>query len=132
MIKLRTELKRILKEIHPDVIVDGESISRVHFEKATDVTPFPYVVFDLPQSYDIDDQEIFNLDIDIYDDDEDTTTLETLSNSIWQRLNKYYFINEDMQFSIHRLRRFIIKSDEDNIRRRTLMFNIRYYDRKAS
>lgn len=131
MIKLRTELNKILKSIHPNIIVDGKSKSRVYFQDANDEAPFPYLVYDLPQSYFDDDLEIFNLDIDLWDNKEDTTELEILSQSIWNELNRYHFINEDMQFSVYRQNRLTIEDDDPRIRRRTLMFQLRYHDRSV-
>lgn len=122
MNKLRTELNKILKSIHP----------RVHFMKAPDAVVFPYLVYDLPQSYFDDDQEVFNLDIDVWDNKEDTTDLEVLSQSIWNILNKYYHLDENMQFTIYRLNRFTVEDDDPRIRRRTLLFNVKYYDRSVN
>lgn len=130
--KLRTELNKILKSIHPNITVDGKSKSRVYFEDAPDTVPFPYIVYNLPQSFTIDDQENFNLDIDVWDNNEITTALETLSQSIWDELNRYYHIDENMQFTTYRINRMTIQDDDPRIRRRTLMFNIRYYDRSVS
>lgn len=132
MIKLRTELNKILKAIHPNITVDGKSKSRVHFQYASDDTPFPYIVYDLPQSYSDEDLEIFNLDIDVWDNKTDTTEIETLSQTIWNVLNKYRHIDENMQFTIYRYNRGAIEDDDSRIRRRTLMFQIRYYDRSVS
>ena len=122
MNKLRIELNKILKTIHP----------RVYFMKAPDTVVFPYVVYDLPQSYFDDGLEVFNLDIDVWDDKTDTTEIETLAQSIWNTLHKYYFINNDIQFTTYRINRMTIQDDDPRIRRRTLMFNIRYYDRSVS
>lgn len=123
MNKLRTQLNKILKSIHPTVF----------YKKAPDDAIFPYLVYDLPQSYYEDDLETFNLDIDIWDKpvEGDTEELETLSQAIWNELNSYYFINEDMQFSIHRQSRLTIEDDDPRIGRRTLIFNLRYYDRSV-
>ena len=99
--------------------------------KATDKEIFPYIVYDLPQSYSNDDQEIFNLDIDIWDNNQDTTELETLSRIIWNALDRYHFIDEDMQFSIYRQGRFAIDDDDPRIKRRTLTFNLRYFNRRV-
>lgn len=119
MIKLRTELNKILKSIHP----------RVYYMKASDTAIFPYIVYDLPQSYFEDNLEVFNLDIDIWDNNVDTTELENLAQSIWNALNKYYHIDENIQFAIYRESRHTLEDDDPRIRRRTLIFNIRYYDR---
>lgn len=131
MIKLRSELNKILKSIHPNVTIDGRSKSRVYFQHANEDAPFPYIVYDLPQSYFDNDLEIFNLDIDVWDDKVDTTELETLSQTIWDMLNKYYHIDENMQFTIYRQNRLTIEDDDPRIRRRTLIFNIKYYDRSV-
>lgn len=122
MNKLRTELNKILKEIHP----------RVYYMKAPDTAIFPYLVYDLPQSYFEDNLEVFNLDVDIWDDKTDTTEIETLAQSVWNGLNSCYFINEDMQFSIHRQTRLTVEDDDPRIRRRTLIFTLRYYDRSVN
>lgn len=122
MIKLRTELNKILKEIHP----------RVFFMRASDTTVFPYIVYDLPVSFTDDDVEVFNLDIDIWDGNTDTTELEALTNTIWKALDSLYFINEDMQFSIYRQSRHTVEDDDPRIKRRTLIFSLRYYDRRVN
>ena len=134
MIKLRTELNKILKEIHPNVTVDGKSMSRVHFQGALDTTPFPYIVYDLPQSYLADDQETFNLDVDVWDkpSDGNTTELETLCSSIWKVLNRYYHIDDDIQFTIYRASRHTVDDDDRTIKRRLLTFNIKYHDRRVN
>ncbi|CAK7001957.1 hypothetical protein [Tissierella sp.] len=132
MNKLRTQLNKILKSIHPNAIVQGKSKSRVHFQFPTDETPFPYIVYDLPQSYFEDDLEVFNLDVDIWDNKTDTTEIETLSQAIWNELNRYHFINNDMQFTIYRQSRLTIEDDDPRIRRRTLIFQLRYYDRSVN
>lgn len=122
MIKLRTELNKLLKEIHP----------RVYFMKASDTASFPYIVYDLPQSYSDDDLEVFNLDIDIWDNNADTTEIEVLTDQIWKALDRLYLINGDMQISIYRQSRHTLDDDDPRIRRRTLMFNVRYYDRSVN
>lgn len=122
MNNLRTELNKILESIHP----------RVYFMEAPDKVEFPYLVYDLPQSYFNDDLEVFNLDVDVWDDKDDTTEIETLSQAIWNMFNKYYHIDENMQFSIYRANRMTIEDDDPRIRRRTLMFNIRYHDRSVN
>lgn len=121
MIKLRTELSKILKEIH----------SRVYYEKAPSTAIFPYLVYDLPQSYFEDDLEVFNLDIDIWDNNTDTTEIETLAQSIWNGLDRLHHIGKNMQFSIYRQNRLTVGDDDPRIRRRTLIFSLRYYDRSV-
>lgn len=122
MINLRTQLNKTLKTIHP----------RVYFQTAPDTATFPYVVYDLPNSFSNEEQEIFNLDVDIWDNNTDTTELETLSSTIWKSLNKYRYIDENIQFSIYRMNRLSLKDDDVRIKRRKLIFQLRYYDRKVN
>lgn len=134
MIKLRTQLNRILKSIHPNVTIDEKNVSRVHFEDAPDTTPFPYIVYFFLPSHVNEEQEVIPMDIDIWDmpSDGDTTVIETLNDTVWKALRKYKYIDENIQFTIHGLNRYPLTDDDKRIRRRKLTFEIRYYDRKVN
>lgn len=119
MIKLRTRLNILLKTIHP----------RVHFNVAPDTTAFPYIVYDLPNSLTNEEQEVFVLDVDIWDNTTDTTAIETLAEQVWSTLHKYRYLDSDIQFSIYRMNRLTLTDDDTRIRRRKLMFEVRYFDR---
>jgi protein associated with RNAse G/E len=121
MIKLRSKIKSKLKTYH----------DRVYFHKAPAKAQMPYVVFDFPNSFDNEQQEIFNLDVDIWDDKDDTTALETLASSLWKGLNYYRYTDADIQFSIYRENRLpTLDEEEINIKRRKLIFSLRYFDRR--
>lgn len=122
MNKLRAELNKTLRTIHP----------RVYYMTSRDTEAFPYIVYDLPQGYFEDGLEVFNLDVDIWDNQTDTTEIELLAQSIWDKFNRYHFINEDMQFAIYRQARLTVHDDDPRIKRRTLIFQLRYYDRSVS
>jgi len=133
MINLRKQLNIILKSIHPDKVVGGKNKSRVHFQNASKDTPYIYVVYDLPNSFPNEEQEIFTLDIDIWDKpiNGDTTELEILASTIWKELNNYRYLDDDIQFSIYRSNRLPQLNDDDPaIKRRKLIFELRYFDRK--
>ena len=121
MIKLRGQLKILIEDIHPSV----------YYQNATKNTQFPYVVYDLPNSFTNQDQDIFNLDIDIWDNQEDTTNMEKLATIIWRELHRYRYIDEDIQFTIYRMNRLNIVDDDKRIKRRKLIFQVRYYDRRV-
>lgn len=131
MLELRKELIKLLKGYHPNTTVGGKSKSRVHFQRAKDDTPFPYITFNLPNSFTNGEQEVFVLDVDIWDDKDDTTTLENLSSTIWKGFNRLSHLDEDMQFSIYRDNRLPPLDDErNNYKRRKLIFELRYFDRR--
>ena len=120
MIKLRTQINNLLKTYHP----------QVHFQKAPDTAKMPYIVFDFPNSFDNENQEVFSFDIDIWDDKNDTTALETLASSLWKGLNYYRYTDADIQFSIYRENRLPpLDEEEINVKRRKLIFQVRYFDR---
>lgn len=122
MKNLRKQLNNILKEVHP----------QVYFKRAKVGAVYPYIIFDLPNSASIEDMELINLDIDVWDNSTDTTIIEDLATDIWDKLNRLHYVDEDMSFGIYRMARLSL-NDEDDIRlnRRLLTFNIRYYKRGA-
>ena len=124
MINLRKQLNSVIKSIHP----------RAYFQTASDTATFPYVVYNLPSSFTNEEQEIFNLDIDIWDmpADGNTSGIETLASSFWKALHKYRYIDENIQFSIYRENRFTVEDEDPRIKRRRLVFQVRYYDRKVN
>lgn len=79
MIELRKALKEYLKAIHPNVTIDDKAYSRVHFQAAPKKTPYPYLVFDFPNTLtDGEYKDNVVVDIDGWGDDSDTTELESL------------------------------------------------------
>lgn len=119
MLELRKVLNSLLKTHHP----------RVYYQKATDKDQFPYIVYNLPNSFDNEQQEVFNLDVDIWDMDADTTTIETLTGQLWKAFNGYYHIDANIQFTTYRANRLTLEDDDSNIKRRKLIFELRYFDR---
>lgn len=121
MIELRKEITKLIKMHH----------SRVYFQTAPNGASFPYVVFDLPNSFTNEQQEVFNLDVDIWDNQSDTTNLETLASTIWRKLNYYSHVDEKIQFSIYQSNRLPpLDEDEPDLKRRKLIFEMKYFDRK--
>ena len=109
-----------------------ESHHEVYFEQAPSEAIFPYVVYTFPNSFTVEEQEIFVLDVDIWDDKQDTTALETLASSIWKALNRYLHIDENIQFTIYRSNRLPeLEDDNPAIKRRKLIFELKYYNRSA-
>lgn len=121
MIYLRTAIQSKLEEYH----------SSVYFQDSPEDALFPYVVFTFPNLFTNEDQEIFVMDVDIWDNKEDTTTLETLSSQIWKGLNRYFYIDENIQFVVYRSNRlFELEDDNPRIKRRKLIFEVKYFERE--
>lgn len=124
MLNLRITLDNLLETYH----------SRVYFEQAPTgklAPDFPYIVYTFPNSFTLGDQEVFVLDVDVWDNKQDTTELEMLASSIWRALNRYHYIDENIQFSIYHSNRLPLGDDNPSIKRRKLIFELKYYDRGA-
>lgn len=120
MIRLRSQLTSLLKLYHP----------QVHYQTAPSTATFPYIVLNLPNSFTNEEQEIFSLDIDLWDNKADTTVLETLASKLWKELNHYRYSDDEIQFSIYRENRIPeLDETEIGIRRRKLIFQLRYFDK---
>lgn len=120
MIELRKVLNTLLRSYHP----------RVYYQSATDQAQFPYIVYNLPNSFDNEQQEVFNLDIDVWAVGADTTVIETLTGQLWKELNNYHHIDANIQFVTYRASRLTLEDDNPDIKRRKLIFELRYFDRK--
>lgn len=121
MINLRKQLTILLKSYHP----------QVHYQTAQSTAIFPYIILNLPNSFMNEEQEIFSMDVDLWDNRTDTTQLETLATQLWKGLNHYQYSDENMQFIIYRENRIPeLDEKELGIRRRKLIFQLKYYDKK--
>jgi|SRR5690625_949663 len=120
MIKLRKEIKSSLQTI----------CDRVYYQNATK-KEFPFIVYDFPNSFMDGGVEVFNLDVDVWDNKNDTTEIETLASKIWKLYNCYYHIDKFIQFRIYRDNRLPpLDEKEKNIKRRKLVFQLRYLNRE--
>lgn len=120
MINLRKSINALLKTYHP----------QVHYQTGPSTSVFPYVVYNFPNSFMNEEQEIFNLDVDIWDNKTDTTVIETLASRLWKELDHYRYSDENIQFSVYRENRLPeLDESELGIRRRKLIFQVRYFDK---
>ena len=119
MISLLTYIYNQLKLVH----------SNVYFEQAPENATFPYIVFKLPNSTENEAREDFILEVDIWDNNSDTTTLETLTNNIDTQLNRTHHTETNVVCSIYRINRLMIPDPDPNIRRRQLRYQVQTYFR---
>jgi len=121
MIELRKVMNNILKTYH----------SKVYFQQVPDTATFPYLTYEFLPSFAEGHQEIIPFDVDVWDENSDTTVIETLNNTIWKGLDRYVHNSESIQFSIFRESRYpIIDEAEPQLRRRKLSFQLRYFDKQ--
>lgn len=118
MIELRNAISNELKTVYP----------RVYYQYAAKDKPFPYLVYNfLPSNMRDAGMEVFVMDVDVWDNDTDTTLLETVSQQVWALFNSYQHLDDMIYFSIHRQSRFPeLEDNEPSIRRRKMTFEVRY------
>lgn len=118
---LRVELQRLLKTLTTNVYYEGNQDSAV----------YPRLVFELSEvSYDYG-KTLYQLEINIIDYGTSTRAVEDMADNVQSTLNKYYFINNEIQFSVYRGLRQTVKEDDKLIIRRRLLFEIQLHELKG-
>lgn len=120
VIEMRQAIQSVLTGLYP----------RVYYHKAPDNAQMPYIVFDFPNSVNFGALENYVMDIDIWDDNTDTTELETLCDSVDQIINKMtILLNDKMSISIYRENRLNIIDDDERLRRRKYIYVVKTYEK---
>lgn len=110
--------------------------TRVYFRKAPENATYPYVTFDLPQSIEnFSNREDFVLEIDVWDNTNLTTTIDTLVGEIDGNgavisstgLHRKLIFVDDLSAKIYRESRLAIEDENENIEHRQLRYNVQCY-----
>ena len=118
--------------------------ARVYFESApatigdpdnpgTNIpTPFPYLVYDLPNSTDDGTLEQFVLDVDAWDSTSgDTTIVEILIDNADKSLHrKTITVDDVLAVTFYRENRLTLTDDDPNIKRRKYIYEVRTFERR--
>ena len=119
-IALRTELQRLLKTL----------TTNVYYEEALD-TAIQYLVYELSEITRDYGRVLLQLEINILDYGSSSTVAEILADNVQKALNKYHFINSDIQFTLYEGSRNTIKEDDKQIIRRRLLFEVHLHELKG-
>ncbi len=120
-IELREELTRIFKTL----------IEEVHYEVVPDDSPYPYLSYKLDEIRSEYGKSFIIAEVNILDYGTETRIVEALADKIQERLHKYYFINDNIQFSSYKLVRNIVEEEDKKIRRRRLTFEVQLFELKG-
>lgn len=115
MTEVRKALNTYLKTLHP----------RVYFQVAPENALFPYVVFDLPNSFsDGEGGEIVTLDIDGWDlnNTGDTTVIENLMKTI-NSLDKQVLTTDEITVVFYLENKMALADDDKHIKRRKYTYS---------
>lgn len=117
-IELRKVVTKLLKEVN----------NQVYYESATDEAIYPYIVYNFDtvnlDNYPRDD--IF-LTIDVWDQGENSTEIETLADNIESALNMENKPSDKVLPTFYLDDRRSISDEDETIRRRQLKFTIQNY-----
>lgn len=118
---LRTELQRVLKTLTTNVYYEGNQDSNI----------YPRIVFELNEVSSEYGMTLYQLEINVFDYGTSTKNTENLADTIQSELHKYYFINNEIQFTAYKgLRQSVIEDDKQIIRRR-LLFELHLHELKG-
>lgn len=102
----------------------------IYFEQAPNDAQYPYAVFKLPDSLNIEsDRQDYSLIVDVWDNKPDTTILETLTDSLDNLLYKQSYLDTNQHLLFQRENRLMIPDEDSSIRRRQLQYTIKRYER---
>jgi len=125
LIKLYQVIYNKLTELGIDVI-EKDNVNREQ--------EFPFITISLPSMVDLENLEIFNLEIDVWGrvaEGVDTTVeLENITNDILNLLNKYRYVDEEIsvRFEFLNLLNIAIPEPTDKkIRRKQILFQARTF-----
>jgi len=110
IIKIRSDIQTFLES----------KTENVYYEKADKGALYPHVVFDLVNSTDDGTMERFVLEIDGWDDKEDTTDLETMMSVIDKGLHKRTVVVDDISLTFYRENRLTVHDDNPQIKPKTI------------
>lgn len=120
MIELRKIIQRQLKGIHP----------RVYFQMAPETATFPYLVYDIVNiNDDGEGHQLVTFDVDGWNDENDTTALENLMESVNAGMNKKVAVEGNTTVVFYLESKIPIFDDETALKRRKYTYQGRLFGR---
>jgi len=120
-LSLRTELQTLFKTM----------TSNVYYEEADPDAAYPYLVFELSELTSNFGKTVMQLEVNILDYGQDSSIVETLADTVQERLNKYFCINGIIEFTVYKGLRQTIKEEDKKIIRRRLLFEVQLHELKG-
>jgi len=118
---LRVELKKIFKTLTTNVYYEGNQ----------DPAVYPRLVFENSEVSSSDSKTLIQLEVNIFDYGTSTRVIEDLADTVQATLNKYYFINSEIQFVVYKGLRQKVEEDDKLIIRRRLLFEIQLHEMRG-
>lgn len=115
VIKLRSFLENLLSSLD----------SNVFYEDASKDAKYPYLVYNLEDSFDDGSIESFPLIIDGWDNNNDTTNLENLMSKVDNSLHRLTGGDEELFFIFYRSSRRTVRDPDKRLKRRQIEFEVK-------
>ncbi|MBE5055286.1 hypothetical protein INF37_04645 [Pseudoflavonifractor sp. DSM 107456] len=103
---------------------------RVEYGQAGDETARPYIVYTLETIGSVDDMETLELEINCMDYGTNTELCETIADQAEALFDKWYYLNDEIQFSTYVDRRQPVTEEDRSIIRRRLLIEIHMTERR--
>lgn len=101
--------------------------NKVYFEVAPTTATLPYAVYSYVGSITDFDMENFVLNVDLWGNAPNTTTLEQITKSVSDALNNYSYVSGNTGFILIKSATLMIADPNEAIRRRRLVFEAHTY-----
>ena len=101
--------------------------NRVYLEQPPLAAQYPYITYAFPDSTQKEFREDFVLEVKLWDNQEDTTILENLTQAVDEKLNRLKHLDLSFQISLYRLKSYMVPDPGENIRCRGLKYQIKTY-----
>lgn len=103
---------------------------RVYYGQADPNAARPYLVYTLEQLGQEDDMHRLELEINVTDYGTDTEPVETMADEIMAAFEKWYYIDDTIQFASYPDRCQPVTEDDRNVIRRRLLIEMHFYERR--
>ena len=103
---------------------------RVSYGQTGKVTARPYVVYTLETISTADDMETVELEVNCMDYGSDTAPCETVADQVEHLFDRWYYLDEEIQFSAYIDRRQPVTEEDRSVIRRRLLIEIHVTERR--
>ena len=118
---LKTELQRIFKTI----------TANVYHEETRNKSTYPYLVYELSELTYSYGKTTMQLEVNVIGHGEDSSEVESIADTVQTTLNRYFFINSDIEFTVYKGSRNTIKEPDKQVIRRRMLFEVQLHELKG-
>lgn len=105
--------------------------TNVYYEEAPDTSDYPYLVYEVSELVNNYGKTTLQLEVNLLDYGTLSLDIDILADTVQDTLHKYYFMNDEIQFTIYKVNRNTIKEEDKKIIRRRLTFEIQLHELKG-